>query len=170
MDFSYYEQHINKETIGRYDLTPLFENPEVFENLVKDLLQPIQKSYDKIIGLDALGFPIAGAISYKTKKPLVLIRKGGKLPGIPQTKTTVVFTDYSKQEKAFEMNKKSIQQGDKVLIVDEWMETGTQIRAAAKLVEERGGVVAAITLLGAEKTEQTKDLFEKYTIYAVKTF
>jgi adenine/guanine phosphoribosyltransferase-like PRPP-binding protein len=56
MDFIYYDNFINKETFGRYDVTPIFENPEVFSNLLDDLIAPFKEiKFDKIAGLDALG-------------------------------------------------------------------------------------------------------------------
>jgi len=38
MKYGYYEKFINKKTIGRYDVTPIFKNPKVFSNLIADLI------------------------------------------------------------------------------------------------------------------------------------
>lgn len=172
MDFTYYSKHINKNTVGRYDLTPLFEDPVVFSHLLTDLLLPFNDvSFDKIVGLDALGFVIGGALAQKAGVGFVCIRKGGKLPGVKGTVLrTSSFTDYSNSEKSFEINMSSISKGDKVLLIDEWIETGTQMKAAVKLIEELGGEIIGISCLGCDKTDDTKELLQKYPVKAITFF
>jgi adenine phosphoribosyltransferase len=127
MKFEYYDKFINKRTIGRYDVTPLFKDPKVFANLISDLIKLFKKdSFDVIVGIDALGFIIGGAMAHKLKKGLVLVRKGGKLPAIGGTIIRTSFRDYTKTKKTLEMNLGSIKKNERVLIVDEWIETGSQ--------------------------------------------
>jgi adenine/guanine phosphoribosyltransferase-like PRPP-binding protein len=95
MDWKYYFRRINKRTRGRYDVTPIFEDPEAFSNLIKDLTAPFQTSrIDKVLGIDALGFILAAAISYRLKKPLVLARKGGRLPYVPKDLLTLTSSHH----------------------------------------------------------------------------
>lgn len=169
MKFEYYDKKINKRTKGRYDITPIFQEYESFNNLINDIIKPFKnKKIDKVVGLDALGFIVGSAIALKLKKGLVVMRKDGKLPGIKGTKIKTSFVDYSKKNKSFEMNKGSIKKGEKILIADEWIETGTQVKAAIKLIEKQGGKVTGITSLVAEKTERTKTLFDNYDCKAIK--
>lgn len=107
MEYEYYNQFINKETKGRYDITPIFENPKVFSNLLNDLIEPFKdEDFDKIAGLDALGFVIGGALAQKMNKGFICIRKGGKLPGVNDTVLkTSSFVDYTNTSKSFEINK-----------------------------------------------------------------
>lgn len=166
MKYAYYDKYINKKTKIRYDVTPIFGNPKVFSNLVNDLIKPFRKTkFDKIVGLDALGFIIGGAISNKLKIGFVPVRKGEKLPGLKKIKTS--FIDYTKKKKTFEMNKGSIKKGDKILIVDEWIETGSQVKAAIKLIEKQGGKVIGISAIAAHKEPKTKILFERYNCKAI---
>ena len=65
------------------------------------------------------------------------------------------------------MNKGSIKKGDRVLIVDEWIETGSQAKAAIKLIEKQGGKVIGITVLKAHRTKRTKILFDKYNCKSI---
>ncbi|MFH1308069.1 MAG: phosphoribosyltransferase family protein [archaeon] len=161
MRFEYYDKLINKKTTGRYDITPIFENADSFNNLIKDLIKPFNNlKIDKIVGIDALGFILGGAIAIKLKKGFIPIRKAGKLPSKSLLK--VSFKDYSKEEKAFEMNKSSIKRREKVLLVDEWIETGTQIHAAIKLIKKQKGKVVGIATLNLDKNNKTQVLLDKY--------
>lgn len=169
MDYKYYESFINKKTKSKYDVTPIFQHPKAFYNLIIDLSEPFESSdFNKIVGLEALGFILGGAIAHKLKKGFVLVRKGGKLPGIKRTLVRASFIDYTKNKKTFEINKNAIKKGDKVLIVDDWIETGSQAKAAIKLIEKQGGKVVGITALCAERTPKTEILFEKYNCKAIK--
>jgi adenine phosphoribosyltransferase len=159
MNYNYYDKYLNKNTIKRYDITPLFNNPKVFSNLTTDLVKPF-KNFNKVVGLDALGFIIGGAISNKLNVGFIPIRKGGKLPG--KEKLKISFTDYTKTKKTFEINKNSIKKGDKILIVDDWIETGAQMKAAIKLIEKLKGEVIGVTALKAHKNKETQTLFDKY--------
>ena len=68
MDYSYYDRLINKRTKVKYDVTPIFTNPEAFSNLIKDFSKMFRKEeYDVIMGLEALGF-IEGIIKTEEQK------------------------------------------------------------------------------------------------------
>ena len=169
MKFEYYDRFINKRTKGRYDVTPLFKDSKVFSSLITDLTKLFKnEKFDVIVGLDALGFIIGGAMSHKLKKSFAPVRKGGKLPGIKGTVLRTAFKDYTNTKKTFEMNLGSIKRREKVLIVDEWIETGTQAKSAIKLIEKQGGKVIGIAALCAQKTPRTRILFEKYNCKAIR--
>tara|TARA_Y100000310_G_C20669223_1_gene809329 strand:- start:1239 stop:1757 length:519 start_codon:yes stop_codon:yes gene_type:complete len=168
MKYNYYENFVNKNTKGRYDITPLFEDPKVFSSLVEDLIKPFKKiKFNKVVGLDALGFIIGSAVAFKLKKGFVPIRKGGKLPGVKGTVLKIAFSDYTKKKKVFEINKDLIKKNDKILIVDDWIESGSQMKAAIKLIEKLNGEVVGISVLRAHKDNKTKELFDKYNCKAI---
>ncbi len=170
MEYEYYNQYINKETKGRYDVTPIFENPEVFSNLLNDLIEPFNdKDFDKIAGLNALGFVIGGALAQRKNVGFICIRKSGKLPGINDTVLkTSSFVDYTNTSKSFEINKLSVKKGEKILLIDEWIETGTQMKASIKLIEELGGKIIGTSSLCAHKNKQTQILFDKYNLKSIR--
>ncbi len=169
MDYDYYRKYINKETKGRCDVTPLFGNPEAFSKLLNDLIKPFRKTkFNKIVGLDALGFVIGGALAQKMKMGFIPIRKVGKLPGLNKTILRTSFKDYSKTKKTFEINKSAVNKGDKVLLVDEWIETGSQIKAAIKLIEKQCGKVIGVSTLCSHKNKNTKILFDNYNLKSIK--
>jgi adenine phosphoribosyltransferase len=168
MEFEYYDRLINKRTKGRYDVTPIFGDAKAFSSLVDDLAELFRKErFDTIVGIDALGFIIGGAMALRLKKGFVPVRKGGKLPGIKGTVLRVSSRDYTKTMKSFEMSKGSIRKGERVLIVDEWIETGSQVKAAIKLIETQGGKVVGIAALCAERNQKTRILFERYNCRAI---
>jgi adenine phosphoribosyltransferase len=142
MKWSYYEKLIPPDTKRRSDVTPLFSDANVFSNLIDDLICPFRgMQIDQIVGIDSIGFVLAGATALRIKKPLVVIRKGGKLPLGRHNLFTTKFSDHSKSDKSFEMNRLLIRPGDRILIVDDWIETGSQMKAAIRLIERAKGHV-----------------------------
>ncbi len=115
-------------------------------------------------GIDALGFILGAAIAVRLKKGFVPIRKGGKLP----VQTDVArFVDYTGQEKSLELRVGAIQPRTRVLVVDEWVETGAQVRAAIELLEKQGGVVIGVASINMEDNSVTRLLRGRYHCHSV---
>ncbi|NXF11165.1 APT phosphoribosyltransferase, partial [Smithornis capensis] len=71
------------------------------------------------------------------QKGFLAIRKAGHL--CVQT-LAQPYTDYSGREKVMEVRTDAISPGLRILLVDQWIETGGTMRAAIELVERLGGV------------------------------
>ena len=98
---------------------------------------------DVIVGAESRGFIFGAPIAYNLHKPLVLVRKKGKLP----CETVEQSYDLEYGSATVEMHKDSIRPGQKVVIVDDLIATGGTVEATAKLVEELGGQVVKIVFL-----------------------
>ena len=109
-------------------------------------------------------FILGAAIAVRLEKGFVPIRKGGKLP-VPTDRAE--FVDYTEQKKSLELRIGAIRAGTRVLVVDEWIETGAQIQAAIELLEKQGGVVIGIATINMEDNAVTRLLRDKYQCHAV---
>ncbi len=161
-----YLKLIDTETSGnRCDVTPLFADHAAFAALVDDITEAIPLStYDFVAGIDALGFILGAAVAMRAEKGFIPIRKGGKLPVERQS---ISFVDYSGIEKSLELRADINLTGAKILVVDEWIETGTQINAAISLIEAQGGKIAGVATINMDENEATQLLREKYLCYQV---
>jgi adenine phosphoribosyltransferase len=77
--------------------------------------------------------------------------------------------DYSGQEKSLEMRVDAIKPGARVLLVDEWIETGAQVNAAIELIESQQGVVVGVATINIDENKETEKLKKKYKCNAVWT-
>lgn len=60
----------------------LFRKPEAFKKVIDLFTNRIAKlNVDAVVGLEARGFVLGGAIAYNLNIPFVPVRKKGKLPG-----------------------------------------------------------------------------------------
>ena len=161
-----YLHRINTNTPGpRDDVTPLFADYDALTQLVQDLAQPFNDlEIEYVAGIDALGFILGTALALYFKVGFIAIRKGGKLP---VETDQVHFVDYSGQQKALELPTNALKPGERVLLADEWIETGTQLGAALELIEGQGGIVAGIAAINIDDNENTQKLRQKYQCHSV---
>ena len=110
---------------------------DTMQDLVKDL------DFDVVVGAEARGFCVSAAIAYNMHKPLVLIRKKGKLP----RETVSVDYDLEYGKATMEIHKDDILPGQKVLIVDDLIATGGTTKAMINLVEQLGAQAAGVVVM-----------------------
>lgn len=137
---------------GRCDVTPVFRDPEAFDDLttrMTEAVRPLQ--IDAVAGIDALGFILGTALARALGKGLVLLRKEGKLP---HGRDQIGFIDYSGKPKALELSHGAVREGQRLLLVDDWIETGAQVKAAAKLIKGQGGVLVGVLAMKADKSAE----------------
>jgi adenine phosphoribosyltransferase len=149
----------------RSDVTPIFAEPAAFASLIDDLLAPFRDAgVEKVVGTDALGFVIGTALALRLGVGFVPVRKGGKLPVRHER---VTYLDYSGGEKTFELRADPWPRETRVLLADEWIETGGTAKAAVTLIERAGGVVVGIAAIAFRKNEKTAELWAKYRCHGV---
>jgi len=179
-----YLQLIDTHTDGsRNDVTPLFADAECFGQLIDDMTAPfvggrrprLPLNYDKsapfqdiqvdcVACIDALGFILGTAIAQRLGVGIIPIRKGDKLP---VRTISEEFRDYSGDIKRLEIRKDALLPQTRVLIVDEWIETGAQIKATAKLIEAQGGIIVGIATISMDVNDKTSAISKKYDVHTV---
>ena len=118
------------------DVTTLFADPRGFRMAIDQLLHPYAGvRFDKVVGLEARGFILGGAIAHQLSVGFVPVRKKGKLPG------AVISEDYTLEygEAVVEIHDDAIEAGEKILLVDDLLATGGTAEAGLKLIERLGG-------------------------------
>jgi adenine phosphoribosyltransferase len=120
------------------DVTTLFNNARGFRMAIDLLLHPwAGLQIDRVVGLEARGFILGGAVAHQLSAGFVPIRKKGKLPA--QTLEQDYKLEYG--EAVMEVHEDAIQPGESVLLVDDLLATGGTAAAGIKLVERLGGQI-----------------------------
>lgn len=122
------------------DVTTLFSDARGFRLAVDQLLHPFMgQKIDKVVGLEARGFILGGAVAHQLAVGFVPVRKKGKLPG------KTISQDYTLEygQATVELHDDALQPGERVLIVDDLLATGGTAAAGIKLVEQLGAEVVA---------------------------
>lgn len=120
------------------DVTTLFSDARGFRMAVDQLLHAhAGQRIDKVVGLEARGFILGGAVAHQLSTGFVPIRKKGKLPG------TVISEAYTLEygEAVVEIHDDALTAGEKVLIVDDLLATGGTAAAGIRLCQRLGAQV-----------------------------
>lgn len=120
------------------DVTTLFADARGFRMAVDQLLSPYAGvPIDKVVGLEARGFILGGAVAHQLTTGFVPIRKKVKLPG------TVISQAYQLEygEAVMEIHDDALKPGERVLIVDDLLATGGTAQAAIDLCRRLGAEV-----------------------------
>jgi adenine phosphoribosyltransferase len=167
----YYENLIRnvpdfpKPGIQFKDITTLIKDADGLKNAVDDLAAAFEeKEINKVVAIESRGFIFGSGIALKLGVGFVPIRKPGKLPA------ETVRMEYSLEygTDAIEMHADAISPGERVLIVDDLLATGGTFQAAAKIIENVGGVVAGIGCV-IELTESLhgRDMLGDYEVVSL---
>ncbi len=155
----------------KYSIYSPFTDKELFKRISENLALSFKDvNVDKVLGLESRGFILGSVIAYILGCGFVVARKGGKM--YPEYSSNSVFStetiDYSGKNKVIEIenNDKAIQKGDRVLIVDDWFETGGQGKAAIRLVEKAGGIVVGIGIMLDDMSNEVRSYFDNYNLHA----
>ena len=122
-----------KKGIMFQDITSITDNKKLFKEVVLEISKYIKRNkFTKIAAVEARGFIFGSAASFKTDVPFVPIRKKGKLPG--KVLKQKYQLEYGSDE--IQIHKNSINERDRVLIIDDLIATGGTAFASAKLIEK----------------------------------
>ena len=127
------------------DITPLLADPSAFAAVVDGLvaLPELTGPVDAVLGIEARGFLFGPSIAMRLGVAFVPVRKAGKLPA--ESLSTSYDLEYGSA--TLEMHVDAIAPGDRVIVVDDVLATGGTLLAAADLVGQAGGSVAANLVL-----------------------
>ncbi|GHD50152.1 adenine phosphoribosyltransferase [Mycetocola manganoxydans] len=145
------------------DLTPVFADADAFAAVIDDLAARFSGRFDAVAGVEARGFLLAAALAYAAHKPLVAVRKGGKLPG------DVLSEDYALEygSATLEIKPGQLAAGSRVLVLDDVLATGGSCSAAARLIERAGYSVAGMGLVLELEGLGARDKLAGYDVYAI---
>lgn len=121
-----------KNGVSFKDISPLFERPELIDRII-ELFALECKDADVIIAPDARGFLFGPLLALEIRRPFVMVRKEGKLPG--NTISQEYSLEYGKSK--IEMIIGQIKENQKVVVVDDVLATGGTVEAIQKLIKKQ---------------------------------
>lgn len=126
------------------DITPLLGDADALQYAVDRMIEQCEPlSPDVIVSVEARGFLLAAPMAYRMGKPLVPVRKQGKLPY--EKFSTSYGLEYGTD--TLQIHADAIAGGQRALIVDDLLATGGTVSATADLARECGGNIAGYAFL-----------------------
>ena len=147
---------------GAADITPLLHDGAAFRRLVEEITARFADvAVDRVGCVEGRGFLIGSAVAYALGAGLIPFRHEGRLKAA-RPPLRAAYQDYSRQTKALEIHADAVTPGDRILLIDDWIETGATVRAAIALVERAGGLVVGIGALMDDTTDESRAALAPY--------
>lgn len=122
------------------DITTLLRDAAAFREAVESLSAPYRdRGIETVVGIEARGFILGGAVAHQLGVGFVPIRKKGKLPY--DTLSVEYTLEYGRDE--MEIHRDAVDRGEKVILVDDLIATGGSAIAAISLLHSLGAEVIA---------------------------
>jgi len=138
--------------------------PRLYNKVITELAKPFRKEkFDKIMSPEMKGMLFGPTVAYNLKKPFVCIIKQGRVP-----ESFVVgkrFKDYSKKYKTLQIAKPTIKKNEKILIIDDFFESGESGKAIISLIEKLNGKVVGISIIYNKLKKEDEEFFKKYNFH-----
>jgi adenine phosphoribosyltransferase len=126
------------------DIMPLLSDPDAFREVVDRLAEWAEgRKPELILGAEARGFILGGALADRLKCGFAAARRPGKLPW--KTISATYALEYG--ENSLELHADAFAGGTRILIHDDVLATGGTVGAILDLVEQLGGEVVGIAFV-----------------------
>ncbi|MYQ40761.1 adenine phosphoribosyltransferase [Streptomyces sp. LamerLS-316] len=132
---------------GHADVWPIFRDPGALALVVRGLAGPFRDDgVTAVCGVESRGFLLGAAVAVELGVGFVAVRKSeGIFPGDKVTRRS--DPDYRGTRQELRLQRAAVDRGDRVLLVDDWIETGSQASAVRSMVEECGGQWAGCSVV-----------------------
>jgi adenine phosphoribosyltransferase len=141
---------------GHTDTLRLATDSDFFSRLVAALAEPFSRErVTKVVGVEARGFVFGTAVPLRLCAGFVPVRKPGSVHPGPKAEL-VRAPSWRGNSLPLRIARDHVVPGDRVLVVDDWAETGSQALAARALVEECGGSYVGLSLPVDQLDDETR--------------
>jgi adenine phosphoribosyltransferase len=146
------------------DIMPLLADPEALRETVDRLAEfaaPLEP--DIVLGAEARGFILGGALACKLGCGFVAARRPGKLPA--ETVSASYALEYG--ENRLELHADAFASGARVLVHDDLLATGGTTKAIVELVEQLGGTVVGLAFVIELEFLNGRDQLDGYDVFSL---
>ncbi|HUC20575.1 MAG TPA: hypothetical protein VMR98_03735, partial [Candidatus Polarisedimenticolaceae bacterium] len=142
---------------GHADLWHFFYEPELLASIVSELAKPFEgKGVTKVVGIESKGFILGGAVAIRLNAGFAAIRKpGGLFPGEKLEVSTA--KDYRGIYNTLKLQRASLDSHDKVVLVDDWFEKGSQALGAKKLIKASGATYLGSSIIVDQLSDKARN-------------
>ena len=149
------------------DISRLLEHPTVFHEAVVTLAKPlVELQPNKVIGIEQRGLALGGAIAYYLGCGIVPVRSVAFVPD-DYSRPVALLPVSRMADRRLALVSESIDPGDRVAVVDDWLVQGTTVFAVKKVVERLGASVVGVACVINNLSETRRKMLGRPEIHAL---
>lgn len=146
---------------GYLYLTDILGDPQVVQKAGRIIASAYADAkIDVVMTVATKGIPLAYAVASQLNAPVVIVRRDSKVTEGPTVSINYV-SGSAKRIQTMVLSKRSLAQGSRVLIVDDFMKAGGTVMGMISLLEEFNAEVAGIAVLVEDEKIQER-LVDEY--------
>lgn len=139
---------------GHANIAGLLAHSEVLRSIGPAVAQLAPAGVSVIAALEARGFAVGALAARELGVGLLLVRKDGSVhPGPKETART--RPDWRGREINLHVQRDALSPGSCVLVVDDWVQTGSQLRTTRTLIQRCGAIYSGCICLVADCSRAT---------------
>jgi len=147
---------------GQAEIWRVFEDADLFRAVVEALSEPWKPSRPtKVAGVEARGFILGAAVAHVLGTGFVAVRKEGSLFAGAKVATTAK-RDYQGRQHRLRLRRESLTRADRVVLVDDWCQTGHQAQAAARLIRSSSAEFLGLSVIVDQAGPEIANAFPRY--------
>lgn len=149
------------------DITPLLAEPHAFRRAIRLMQEHYRgQQVDAVAAAEARGFLFAAPLALLMERPLIPLRKPGKLP----YRTHALQYDLEYGSAELQVHIDGVVPGARVLLVDDLLATGGTMHAGCRLIEKAGGQVAGCAFLVELAFLQGREKLQPHEVFSLIQF
>lgn len=158
------------DNVTYIDIYPLSTNMELYNLVIDTFVEHFKdRKINKVVAIESEGYTYGISIAQKLNVPFIPIRKKKK---VPYSTVSVEYKMNYRSIDSLQVESSLINEKDNILLIDNFLATGTTIVAAIDLIQKlKGNIIACafvIELAFLNGKDKIKDGIESFSILQVQ--
>ncbi|MDD6352210.1 MAG: phosphoribosyltransferase family protein [Lachnospiraceae bacterium] len=163
--------HLHKilpaEHAGKKDLLPLYTDPDWMREVVSYLAEPFEGNVDLVLAPEPFGMILGSQLAYELGVGFLPIRRRKGEAADPDKSLIANYIDHRNEPTVLSAASAYLSEGKRVLIADDWIETGVTLHVCRNMLEDAGVHVAGIAVIGADYNRVSRDLIDLGVVHHI---
>lgn len=153
-------QHVNQDSSKRF-IGTIYQDMECMNSVIEYLVEPYRGKVDAVVSPATAGYILGSMVARELKIPFVPILKGGSADADDSEDfIRSSYLDHRNSVRSLKVRKDCLVKGERILLVDNWVETAATITTCLTLLEEAEASISGIAAFGIDYNDATAKLIE----------
>lgn len=153
-------QHVRQDSSKRF-IGTIYQDMECMNSVIEYLAEPFRGKIDAIASPATAGYILGSMLARELKVAFIPILKGGSAD--EEEADSFIrssYLDHRNAVRSMRIRKDALSKGEKILLVDNWIETAATITTCLTLMDEAEAEVVGMAAFGIDYNDATARLIE----------
>ncbi|MCQ2509586.1 MAG: hypothetical protein MJ116_03900 [Lachnospiraceae bacterium] len=153
-------QHVKQDSSKRF-IGTIYQDMECMNSVISYLAEPFSGKIDAIASPATAGYILGSMMARELKVPFIPILKGGAADADDADDfIRSSYLDHRNAVRSMKIRKDSLKKDQRILLVDNWIETAATITTCLTLLDEAETRVEGIAAFGLDYNDATAKMIE----------